>query len=222
MSDINLIKPNTDLSNIVKLEWDAWYGVTPLDVYEIPGHNHSIGGHWGENNYWCCKRGVNPNYETLMQFNGSPCQWSYSLIENNFYKYKYDQKSIEKNYKVKIIRNNEVFYEFIAYDMDWAITKARMLLFTIKEHAIDFNVVNYEKQIIGREIMWHKAPCIIESYSQNNNLMIVPNYKYITNKDFFKLTMGYYDDEENNFVMEDLFAESILWFNFMNEDQKVK
>lgn len=217
MGDIKLITKYTDLSKVKleKIEWDAWYKITPLDVYRIPGFVHSIGGGWGENNYWCCKRGVNPNHETLMEFNGAPCQWSYSLTENNYYKYKYDEKSIEKNYIIKILRNNDVFYSFSVNNMDFGINKVRLLLFEINEHPINFHFINYKDEIIGREIMWHKVPAVIKDYSSiNGSLMIVPDLNFVTLEDFFKKT-GCCNEEENDFIMEDLFAESITWFNFL-------
>ncbi|MBN2545746.1 MAG: hypothetical protein JXB50_08115 [Spirochaetes bacterium] len=216
MTEIKLITDKTDLSilNIEKMGWDTWHNDRPVDVYRIEGYVHSIGGHWGENNYWCCVRNLTPTNSNLMEFNGHPCQWGYNIEANNYYKYKYNQASIEGNYSIKILRNGFPFYSFIARDLDWGINRARMLLFNINEHPVNFNMIDYQKEIIGREIMWHKVPCIIASYSLDNSLKIYPDLRYTTKERFFEcITNCDEEDRGNGFIMEDLFAESIEWFS---------
>lgn len=214
MADIKLIKKDTDLTNkLEKMNWDAWYGIIPLDVYRIDDFYHSIGGHWGNNNYWACKRGVNPNYETLMQFNGEPCSFSFKVESNNYYRCKYDT-SIEHNFEIIIYRNNEEFYSFKCHDIDYGISKARLILFRIKEHPINFYCINWVNEIIGREIMWNRVNCIIESYS-DGNVIIKPNLKYTTKEKFLDACM--FDNKNDKsfeyIINEDIFADSIFWFN---------
>lgn len=210
---IKLVDEKTDLSRIVNIGWDAWYGTQPLDVYRIPECCHSIGGRWGHNDYWCCHRGEIPSYENLMEFMGVPCQWSFSLTENNYYKYKWEEKMIERDYSIRILRNDKVFYTFKAFNMDWALSKVRMLLFEINEHSIPFHMIDFQKEIINRKILWRELPCIIKKYDMNQNLLIEPD---LTNTnvtiEIFRRIAKISSDDDDNFVMEDLFSHSIGWF----------
>lgn len=212
MVEIKLINNKTfekDV-NMDELKWDAMCKDMKLTVYKIHGYYHTIGGKYGNNDYWACKRGVVPSYETLVEFDGEACQWGFSVNENNYAKYKWNEHSVERNIITKIYRNGKVFYEFGSNNMDYSIAKVRKLLFEIHEHPICFSEIDYEKQIIGRKIIWNKVPCIIKSYSINHNLEIIPNLKKTTLEEFHK-TLSHYDDNEN-YIMEDLFAESIFWF----------
>jgi hypothetical protein len=212
MAEIKLINKDTNLKNIQIewIRWDAYYGIIPLTIYKIPGYIHSIGGKWGENDYWCTKRGLDVNYETLMEFNGSPCNWSFSLTEDNYLKCKWEEKSVERKIQVKILRNNDVFYTFGANNLDWALARVRMLLFEIDEHPIEFYEINFKKHIIGRKIEWKGIPCIIESYCMNGNLIIVPDLKLSSHEELMKVS--HQKADYDGYVAEDLFAGSIFWF----------
>lgn len=204
MCDIKLIKKDTDFFKL-KFElmpWDSWYGDNPLDVYRIDGYIHSIGGRWGNNNYWCCLRGQKPAFDNLMEFSGHPCNWGINIIENNYHKYKWEQHEINRSIRVEIIRNSKVFYSFVVNDFDYGLSQSRILLFEVLEHPIQFNNVNFEKDIIGRKILWKQKPCIIKDYSMNNNLIICPDKGY---KKYFKN----YEDET---VVDCLFSPAISWF----------
>ena len=110
-ADIKLIDKDTDLSqvNMSKLDWDIEVHNRPHDVYRLEGFIHSIGGHWGENEYWCCPRGEKPTYDNLMEFNGHVVQWGIEYIPSNYTKCKWNQTSVRKNGKAVIKRNGKVF-----------------------------------------------------------------------------------------------------------------
>jgi hypothetical protein len=206
MRDIKLITKDTDLSNIYMLDWDTYCNGIYYDVYNVDGYIHTIGGKWGENSFWACEKGEKPTFENLIEFGGEICSWGIKIEANNWIKTKYDETEMRSNYKVKILRNDKVFYSFGVNDMDYGLCKARKLLFEIEEHGLSFGSRNYVKNIVGRKILWRYEPAIIESYSLDGNLIIIPDGK----DRFENVSDTYYDNE--NYVAEDLFASSIDWF----------
>lgn len=203
MCEIKLITRETEFKGIELMPWDSCHNDVELHVYRIPGYIHSIGGKWGNNNYWCCKRGEKPTYENLYEFSGNVCNWGIMINENNYHRFKWNEHEIESSIRVEIIRNKKVFYTFVVNNFDYGLVKARKLLFEINEHPISFNEINYEKQIIGRKILFKNTPCIIDEYSMNNNLCIYPENEF--QKEFNK-------KYEDGFVVDDLFSNSIDWF----------
>lgn len=211
MSEIKLIDKKTDLSNLVKLNWDAYNDDKPLTVYKLENYIHSIGGHYGDNNYWCCYRNETPTYKTLMEFAGNPCNWGIEIKENNYHKFKYNEHEILCNVKICITRNKNVFYSFNANNFDYGLVKARKLLFEINEHPIYFNEIDYQNQIIGRKIYFEKMPCIIESYTiGSDSIIIKPDLNYMSIFVWQQNLSDYFEGAE--MIPEDLFASSINWF----------
>lgn len=209
MADIKLINKDTDLSNISKLDWDSYFGDTPLQVYRVEDCYHGIGGRYGNNNLWCCKRGEEPTYDNLMEFSGNPCNWGIKIIENNYHKCKWEEHEIMGNTSVTIMRNNEKFYSFPAGSIDYGFTRARMLLYEIESHPIDFNIINFEKHIINRDIYFENMPCKIISYN-TATVLIEPDLDCMTKEEWNKNLSEYYENEEC--IPENIFADSIKWF----------
>lgn len=211
MNEIKLIKKDTDLTKLIKLNWDSWYNNQPLTVYKLEGFYHSIGGHWGNNDYYACNRNEKPTFDNLMSFCGEICQWGFSIKEKNSYKYKWEEKSIENNVRVEILRNNKLFYTFIVNNFDYGLAKARKLLFEIQEHVICFSEIDYQNQIIGRKIYFDKMPCMIDNYIVGNDRVIIkPDLNYMTMDEWHKNLDEYFEGDE--MIPEDLFASSINWF----------
>jgi hypothetical protein len=211
MIDIKLINENTDLSKIVKLNWDAYLKEIPLQVYRVEGYYHSIGGKWGNNDYWCCKRDENPTHKTLMEFAGNTCDWGISIEEVNYHKFKYNEHEILCTNKVKILRNSKEFYSFTVNGFDYGLSKARVLLTEIQEHPIQFGSIDYQNEIINRKIMFNNMPCIIESYTIGSDRVIIkPDLECMTMEEWKNNLDEYFEGEES--IPEDLFAGSIYWF----------
>jgi hypothetical protein len=218
MRQIKTLKKDTDFTNLKlrKVGWDTYCKGISYDVYSIEDFYHSIGGRWGENNYWACPHNEIPTYDNLVEFSGEPCCWGILLQSNNYLKTKYDTE-MRHNYRAIITRNDESFYTFGANNSDFALTKARQLLFTIQEHPIEFNQRYYEKDIINRKIYWREQPAIIKSYCIDGNLRIVPDgikvFKKCSYNDNVTEDMDMYDDtDDDGGIAEDLFAPSIYWF----------
>lgn len=51
MYEIKLVDRDTDLSKLKPLDWDVVINNRPYYVVKINGYVHTIGGHWGENDY---------------------------------------------------------------------------------------------------------------------------------------------------------------------------
>ena len=211
MIETKLIKKDTDLSNISRMNWDTYWKDTPLYVYRVEGFYHSIVGRWGNNDYWCCRRGEKPTYETLMEFSGHTCNWGISVEENNSHRYKWEEHEIDSYIKIQILRNNKKFYEFVVNDLDYGLAKARVLLTEIHEHPICFGEIDYEKQIIGRKIYFKDIPCIIKRHELGSDRVIIV---YDDSVPFFnsKNLEKYFKPEEDYIIVEDIFADSIDWF----------
>ncbi|MEN8907922.1 MAG: hypothetical protein ABF289_18375 [Clostridiales bacterium] len=206
MAEIKLIDKNTDFTKLKMelMKWDTYSNKEYYDVYRIENHFHSIGGKWGNNNYWASPRGEKPTYDNLIEFSGVICSWGMRFYESNFIKTKWNETEMNDIVKFEITRNDKIFYDFIVRDIEYGIAKARKIMIEIHEHPIPFNEQNFEKQIVGRKIKWMDKPSVIESYSINWNLIVVPDGWDIRE-------YRHYEGGEES-ISEDLFDNSIDWF----------
>lgn len=209
MVSCKLITKDTNLSGIIKIGWDTYLNNEPLEVYHVDGHYHSIGGKRGNNDYWCCPRGEKPTFNNLMEFSGEACNWDFEIVNKNYFKSKWGEDEIRCSNLVIIRRNGKRFYSFGVRDIEYGVAKATILLTDISEHPIAFHMQNYENEIINRKIYWNGLPAIIESYSMDGNLIIVPDLEKVDIDTFSEKVLGEFHDE---YVAEDLFASSINWF----------
>ena len=168
MSELKMIDSSTDISklHLIPMKWDVEYHGTAYQVFAIQGYVHTIGGKYGENNYWCCKRYEEPTNRNLIPFNGDPCNWGI-LIENNT-SYHYhdmgDYREIRSSYNCVITRNNKHFYSFGARDLCWAFSHAHDLLVTkIQEGPIPYNSYDYQDHISGRVIYYWGKRAVIQT-----------------------------------------------------------
>lgn len=207
-------KTNKDLKAASFYNWDAVVGSQELNVYCISGFPHSIGGRMGINELYCCPRGEKLTIDNIMCFSGNSCKWDVFFESRNYNKNKWDEERIEHNYRCIIYRNSKKFYTLCSYNLEYLMAKSQTLMMNIHEHAICFHMIDYEKEIINRKILWKQAPCIIISYNLNCNIMIVPDFEEISPEKFLditKLDRDYYDNPDYSFA-EDLFSNSISWF----------
>lgn len=204
MKQIKLITKDTDLSKIKKVNWDIYSRGFYYDAYQVEGYYHSIGGKWGNNDYWVCQRGKKTTFYNLIEFSGFVCSWGMNFKESNYTKTKWNETEMRDIVKFEILRNDKVFYSFNVHSIEYGIAKARKIMIEIHEHPISFNEQNFENQIIGRKIKFMGKPSIIESYSIDNNLIIVPDGWDIKEYRFYE------EGEES--ICEDLFENSIDWF----------
>jgi hypothetical protein len=212
MEQIKLLDKNTDFTKIKlsKMGWDTYCNKKYYEVYLIEGFIHSIGGRWGTNKYWACPRNEKPCYNNLIEFSGEPCCWSFTIESTNSLKTKWDETEMRHHYGCTILRNDQIFYQFGAHDLDFGLSRIRQLLFIINEHPINFNEQNFEKQIIGRKIYWREQSSIIVRYSTEGTLTIVPEGQQFFNSPCYQNPED--TTEKESTIVEDLFAPSIYWF----------
>ena len=211
-----LPETNEDLKDAIHYNWDAIYGENnePVNVICLAGFPHSIGGRFGINELYCYSRNKELNIDNIMLFSGDACLWDIEFKSSNYYKNKWNEERIEHTHLCKIYRNRKLFYALNSYDLDYLMARAKVLMTEIHEHSICFDMIDYEKEIIGRKILWKQTPCIIISYTINNNLIIVPDFEEISPESFLDITKfdrEYYDSNDYSFP-EDLFSKSIDWF----------
>lgn len=173
MPDIKLIKEDSDISNRMYYNWDAYIDGKPYDVYNIYGFIHTIGGNYGNNSLWACPRGEEPTYENLIAFDAHPVNYSISIEEVSFLNVKRDEIRADQSYKTFIRRNGKNFYSFYCNKMDYGLAKAQVLIAEINEHPISFHFINFKEQIINRKIFWNEIPAVIVGFHGNEPCRIV-------------------------------------------------
>lgn len=212
MSEIKLIDENTDLSHLNKpIGWDLIINGVKFDVYRVDGYNHTIGGKWGENDYWACPMGEKPEYHNLIQFNGDAPTWGVTFERNNYIKYKWDEMSVECSGECWITRNGEKFYQISGRNMDYALAKAQYFLVKLLEECpLWLSSRNWKEEAIGMKIWYEGQPAVIKSINSRNELWIEPD-----GIDKFKAPPHWEDDEFEDYedgMYIDLLSENIYWF----------
>jgi len=161
---IKLIDKDTDLAkvNMQKLSWDVEVCGKPYEVYRVDEYVHSIGGNFGDNDYWCCPREKKPTVENLIEFSGHVVQWGIEYIPSNYTKYKWGKSEVKKSGKTIIKRNGKIFYSIGSREHEYGLAKAQVALVQIQEHPICFHDQDYMKELIGRKIWLNDQPALIE------------------------------------------------------------
>lgn len=211
MADIKLIKKDTDLSKLKKpIGWDLVIHGTPYDVYSVDSYIHTIGGRWGENDYWACPEGEIPTYENLIQFSGKAPTWGVTFNEVNYTKTKWGETEIGNSGVCWITRNGENFYEVTGRDMSYALSKAQYFLVKLLEECpLYLSERNWKEQAKGMKIWYNGEPAIIDHVTSMNNLWVTP-----VNGNF-KTPEGWEDDdfvEYKDGLVVDLLSEHITWY----------
>lgn len=157
------IEKDTDLSFLRKpIGWDLEINGEPFDVYSVPGYYHTIGGRYGNNDYWCCPAGVKPTYKNLIGFCGEAPTWGIVYEQGNYIKSKWSYTEVRRSGNCYITRNDKKFYEIDGRDMDYCLAKAQYYLVQLQEHFISFGLREWKKELIGRKIWFYNDPAIVE------------------------------------------------------------
>lgn len=213
---IKLINKDTDLSSIKKskLGWDVVLNDKPYQLYRIEGYIHTIGGQYGENEYWCCPLGEEPTFENLLEFNGHACCWGFKVEEYNYTRYKHGEGELCRGTKCEIYRNGEVVYE-LRGDINYVSNKAITLIQEIQEHPLSFPERDHiNKEIIGRKIWWNDQPGVITRYIKDQGSVIIEpeegtKFKALNRNKNEDWMNEYIEDQ---WIKEDIMSTSIYWF----------
>lgn len=214
MSDIKFkeLKPDIDLSkeHIIKYNWDVYLHDKPYQVIKIDGYVHTVQyKHHGEfaNDLYMYPRDEEPCYNNLEKYccKGTGVCWGFKYEPYNYIN-KYGTETNTWNYH--IIRNGETFYPSRTLERT-----LDLLHNIIPDHPIDFDMYDYEDNLIGRNVFWKGQPCIINSYQKGcGTITLIPD-----GIDHFEMPGEFKNDgdyffEDDRYILEDMFASSIYWF----------
>ncbi len=174
MSDIKLPTRPEHLKDATLFGWDLVIGKEQYNVYCITGYNHSIGGKMGLNCYYCCPAKDKLSIENCVAFcgEGAP-RWEVRWKGANYHKNKWNEHSIEHRGKWQIYRNEELFFEGGARDMEYGLAKAQVELVWIHEGPIGFHFRNWRDELKDRRIWYHNQPGIITGIIEDGQLCIM-------------------------------------------------
>lgn len=212
MTNIKLIEPDTNISELkmTKMPWDVVVNKTPYQVVRIEGYVHSIGGRWGDNDYWMYARHVTPSYHTLIEYNGSDTGvcWGIKYEPKNYIRTKWDESECYKCGGAMITRNDEDFY-FCSGGID----EAKWLIKQLDEHPLDLHFYGFAEKMINRKVWWRSEPAIIANWIGHGQacVILVPDgiEKFKTPAEFAREDYCYYQEE---YVKADIFDKHIWWF----------
>jgi len=201
MYNINLVTPETDLSDVRLYGWDLEVNGEPYDVFNIPECVHTT-GYRGPISLWACPAGEAPSFLNLIQFNGDAPTWGVTFGRVNQPSVKHGYEEVVCYGECWITRNGKQFYQIPASKMEYGLSAAQYLLTKLLEsHPISFQMRGWEKEVLGRKVYWRGAPAIIEKILYGNELLIVPD-----GMEKFKRP-EYYDE-----IKADLLDGNIWWW----------
>ena len=217
MSEINLIKPDTDLNNVkVPIGWDLVIGNVPYDVYRIEGFVHTLGGKLGKNCYWTCESNKTPSYETLIPFSGDAPAWGVIFDRSNAVVAKWDKSNIECYGTCWITRNGKKFYRIPARTMDYGLATAQYTLIQLLENCpVEVSMRGYKEKNIGRKIYWREQPAIIDSWSSDHEMIIVPDEELFTQPVYWgdeQIDRDMWLEDYSDRVKIDILDKNIWWW----------
>lgn len=174
MSEIRLIDKDTVIPKVRPLDWDVEIKGTPYYVIRLEGFVHTIGGHWGENDYWAYPRNEEPSYENLLEFNSpSPVLWGIEYKPKHYLRCKWGESEILKGSNLFITRNGRIFDELANNGINYGIDKARIRIEEYNEHALGLNTIDFDKNMIGRKIWWRSQPAKIKRFIWGQACVII-------------------------------------------------
>lgn len=210
MTDIKVIHKDTDISKlqIRRLPWDVWVKDIPYYVVWIEGYVHTIGGKWGDNNLWMYPRNEEPTYENLVEFNGEGgALWGIEKNPKHYIRTKWGETECFTSNAITITRNGEPFH------VTHGIHHALDLINQINEHPLDFNEIDFDKNMIGRKVWWRSEPAVVTRWIGNGQACVIlePDgiEKFTVPAEFAREEPDYYCDGD---VKTSVFDKHIWWF----------
>ena len=209
MAEFKLITKDTDISKlkIVPLKWDVWIKDKPYYVARIVGYIHSIGGRFGENDYWMYPRNEEPSYDNLVEFNGDGgALWGINMQPRNYIRCKWGEAECFTSHWITITRNGKPFFD------THGVNHALDLINRIHEHPLNLNEIGYDKRMIGRKVWWRSEPAVIThwiGYGQACVILKPDGIDKFTIPAEFADEEGFYCDDG---VKTNIFDEHIWWF----------
>ena len=178
-------------------------------VYDIRGKEHNWGKWNGQPNSWWVDMGrheVGENgtavwKEDLVEFHNKDVSresWDIRFKENNSMKYKWDEVRWYRNVTCEMWSNNKLIYQFTTRDIEYAMSKAQVMMVQLSEHS--YNFFNPEEER-GRKIFFHGLPATIQpSEYRPWEISIYPDLTTMSEDEWWseykKRSVNYREDEE--------------------------
>ena len=202
---------NRQQGNIIFKDGNWMYN-KPYQVISIVGHCHTLGGHWGDNDYYAHPRDEEPTIENLLEFNGVPCSWGMILSSSSYVRNKWDESSIENGQSITITRNGAPFYTthgiFHALDL--------LEYLRANEHPLDLQDYGYDKTCIGRKVWWKGQKAIVSSWVEKGQACVIltpdPEIgKFACPPEYAGDEIMWHEENESELKI-DIFSPSVDWF----------
>ena len=131
-----------------------------------------------------------------------PLSWGIRYYIKNEIHEKYGDSELVSISHIIITRNGEDFYTIIETrdrGLYVGIDKARLLIDKAKSHPLDFNMINFDSNMIGRKLLYKDIEYTIVSFCNGIGNILIQNTKFDT-----------------NVIPVDIFSEEINWFVYYN------
>lgn len=105
-------------------------------------------------------------------------RWGFSVKEDSYLKYKWDEYSFRTSVKYNIIRNDELFYEGCCGSLEGAYINAMKIIYQLEDSPANINTIDWNKNIIGTKVWYCDQAAIIQSVYQGE-MYLVPDKEFI-------------------------------------------
>lgn len=174
MSDILVLnnlaigtEENIDYSKLKTIEYnfDVVYNDTPLRVFRVPGYCHSIeyrNGVQYKNDTYVRRRNEPLSRHNIMTWDITDdfVNWGIVYSPRHILDYSDTSGSVVRHISDYIItRNGKKFC-----DDCYSISEAEYKITKFKSHPLGLNLIDFDREMIGRKISWMGQPATIESF----------------------------------------------------------
>ncbi len=208
---INIPQTQIDIdTNSEKIKWDLVINDVQYDVYRISGFYHTIGGHFGLNDYYCCPSSNSLTLNTIIQYDGNiGSMWDIKYKHNNSIRIKYDAARTRTSGEWIIYRNNKRFISEYCNDMKYGLSKAYATLIELQEHSIPFHYRDWMTEVINRPIYYYDQPALITEILANTDIIIVPENGKFIQPEYCNWLVS---DDDNNKNKTSILDNHIYWY----------
>ena len=214
MAELTNFKTNEQL--LEKVHYDMPYDILIdgrkyyVSLYPDVVHNYTA---TKRNCYWAWPRDEERSVDNIIPYDGYlGAQWSFTFDQSNYWNGEYMEKCVD----VYIIRNLNVFdrsiYRLQNDNLQYAIADTLTRIQRYKDLPCNIDHINYENNLINRNIYYKGIPSIITSYLEGDGCIIIKLLDgevraphYIANN------MGLPDEEDSELKVE-LLDTNIDWF----------
>lgn len=213
MNEIKLINKDTVIPKKRPLDWDVIINDIPYYVIRLDGFVHTIGGAFGENDYWAYPRNEEPSYDNLIEYCcTSPVMWGIEYKPTHYTKCKWGECEARNGSILTITRNGKLFDELNCNGINYGIDKARIRIEDYQEHPLDLNDIDFDKKMIGRKIWWRSQPAKVERFVWGQGcIVLVPD-----GIDKFKTPPEFREDDwledDDPYIKTHILDKHIWWF----------